>query len=143
LATATLHLLLPCHGGQKRSGGDALANPTRRLMPAGCCGDVVLALHRAIHAASSSDAVILGRQGGPSTTSKTEALLCSVRRSSPFLHQQVVRPRRSGRRIRSFAGSMLSTTWHRISMTTSRGRRRMVAEASRDPIAFLLSVSGC
>jgi hypothetical protein len=55
------------------------------------------------------DTVILGRQGGPSTTSIAEALLRSVRRSSALLHRQVVRPRRrrSDRRIRSFAGSML------------------------------------
>jgi hypothetical protein len=53
--------------------------------------------------------VILGRQSGPSSTSKTEALQRSVRRSSTLLHRQVVLPRRrrSGRRIRCFAGSML------------------------------------
>jgi hypothetical protein len=61
------------------------------------------------HMASSRDAVILGRQGGPSSTSMTEALLCFVRRSSTPLHRQVVRPRRrrGGWWMLSFAGSVL------------------------------------
>jgi hypothetical protein len=60
---------------------------------------------------STCDAVIFGRRSGPSSTSITEALLCSVRQGLTLLHQQVVRPRRrrSGWRIRSFAGSMLSS----------------------------------
>jgi hypothetical protein len=58
---------------------------------------------------SSSGAVIFGRQSDPSSTSKTEALHRTIRRSSTLLHRQVVRPRRrrSGRRIRCFAGRML------------------------------------
>jgi hypothetical protein len=38
LVVASLQLPLPCHGGQKRSGSDALAAHARRLLPAGCYG---------------------------------------------------------------------------------------------------------
>jgi hypothetical protein len=109
LVAASLHLALPCHGGQERSGGDVLAAHAHRLSPAGCYGASGQELLRAKHAVSSSGAVIFGRQSDPSSTSKTEALHRTIRRSSTLLHRQVVRPRRrrSGRRIRSFAGSML------------------------------------
>jgi hypothetical protein len=96
-------------------------------------------LLQAEHAVSISDAAIFGRRSGPSSTSITEALLCSVRQGLTLLHQQVVRPRRrrSGWRIKSFAGSMVSSILDRISTESSRGRRRWVAEAPRDLIAFL------
>jgi hypothetical protein len=66
LVVASLQLPLPCHGGQERSDDDALAAHAHRLSPAGCYGASGQELLRAKHAVSSSGAVILGRQSGPS-----------------------------------------------------------------------------
>jgi hypothetical protein len=63
------------------------------LLPARCYYDE-LKLFRAEHAAFTSDAAIFGRQSGPYSTSKTEALQRIVRRSSTLHLRQVVRPRR-------------------------------------------------
>jgi hypothetical protein len=58
-----------------------------------CYGAALLGLIRASHT-ESLDAVILGRHGGPTSTSRVEALSRVDRRSSALLHRQVVHPRR-------------------------------------------------
>ncbi|XP_071681951.1 uncharacterized protein [Lolium perenne] len=98
-----------CRGGERGSGGRADWIRARRRLPAGCYGASSSELLRAKHASLLIDDAIFGRHGGPTTTSKTEALLCFVRRGSTLLRRQVVRPRRrrSDRRMQSCAGSVL------------------------------------
>jgi hypothetical protein len=109
-----LQLLLPGHGGQKRSGSEALATTARRLLPAGCYGDADQALLRAKYMVLFLDTVILGRQGGPSTTSIVEALLRSVRLSRVLLGNAL----RLGLRV---SGILQADTRHRF--TDKRGER--------------------
>jgi hypothetical protein len=132
-------------GGKKKGGGEALPGRLHRLLPEGCYGDSVQELPRANHVVSFSGAAIFGRTSGPTSTSKTEASQCSVRRSSSSLHRQVVHPRRrrSDRRISSIAGSMLSSILASHlddnvlrSLTTGGG-------CTQDLIAFIVFVSGC
>jgi hypothetical protein len=142
--SSRLQLPLPCHGGQERSGGVALAPHAHWLSPVWCYGASRHELLRAKHAVSPNGAVILGRQGGPSSTSKMEAPQRVVRRSSTLLHRQVVRPRRrrSGRPMRYFTGRMLlsilaSYLDGNVSRSPASG-----GGSTRDLIAFLVFVIG-
>jgi hypothetical protein len=75
-----------------------------RSLPKGCYAVLDNDL-RANHAASMTDAVIFGRQGGLTSTSFVEALIGLLRRSSTQPGSQVVRPRKRGvRRQKSIAG---------------------------------------
>lgn len=107
----SLRSSLAHHGGGRRGGGSTSWAPAHQRLPAGCYGVSSPKFVCAEHASLLVGGTIFGRQGGPSATSKTEALLRSVRRSSSSLRRQVVRPRwrRSGRRISSIAGSMPSS----------------------------------
>jgi hypothetical protein len=107
----SLRSSLARHGGERRGGDPTSWDPAHQRLPAGCYGASSSKLVCAEHASLLVGGTIFGRHGGPSATSKTEALLRSVRRSSSTLRRQVVRPRwrRIGRRISSIAGSMLSS----------------------------------
>jgi hypothetical protein len=108
---ANLRLLLTCHGGKKKGGGEAIPRHLHRLLPERCYGVSTQELPRANHVVPYNGTAIFCRTSGPSSTSKMEVPRCSVRRSSSSLHRQVVRPRRrrSGHRIINVAGSMLSS----------------------------------
>ncbi|KAK1629384.1 hypothetical protein QYE76_003699 [Lolium multiflorum] len=110
LRSPPLCFSLACRGGEEGVAGGAASRAYRsQALPKRCYG--VAELPRANHVTPSSSAAIFGRSSDPSSTSTTEASLCSVRRSSSSLHRQVVRPRRrrSDRRISIVVGSMLSS----------------------------------
>lgn len=102
---------LACRGGEEGSGcGISVLRLLQRRLPERCYGAALIGLLRESHTVSLG-AVILGRHGGPTSTSRVEVLSRVDRRSSALLHRQVVRPRRwrSDRRMRYGVGSVLSS----------------------------------
>jgi hypothetical protein len=78
-----------CRGGERGSDGRDDWIRARRFLPEGCYG--ATKLFRPEQALILVDNATFGRHGGPTTTSKSEALFCLVRWGSALLRQQVTR----------------------------------------------------
>jgi hypothetical protein len=102
-------LALVCRGGKLRSDGHTDWMLPHRNMPAGCYGASSSELLRAEHASLLVDGAILGRKGGPTTTSMTEAFSASFAGAQRLSTDKWFRPRRrrDGWRMLSNAGSVL------------------------------------
>jgi hypothetical protein len=133
---ARLRLLLPCHGGKKKGGGEALPGRIHRLMPEGCYRDSVQDLPRANYVVPSSGAKIFGRMSGR---------MCYRRRlSARFVGALRLSTAKwffpGGGEATSESATSLEACYrassHRISTAMSRGHRRLVVDAPRDLIAF-------
>jgi hypothetical protein len=89
----------PAYRGGTESGcdgGDLACGVLPRALPAGCYGEASSSSPCAEHMASMFGNMILGRKGGPNSTSTAEAFSGANCWSSALLHPQVVRPRWCG-----------------------------------------------
>jgi hypothetical protein len=104
-----------------------------------------MVLPRAQHMVNTSVAMILGQEGGPNSTSLSEAL--SIRRwSSKPLEDQVVCPRPSGNSQRpdlGVGGESSRAACSRSLAETPRACRRLVAQAPFSLITFISFLLGC
>jgi hypothetical protein len=107
--SAASHLALAYRGGTESEcdGGNPVCHVLLRALPAGCYGDALSSSPCAKYMVSKLGDMILGRKGGPISTSMAEAFSGASCWSSTLLHPQVVRPRwcGGGQRCRYIVGA--------------------------------------